>query len=310
VKSQPSRFDPESLQRLNGLLLRGKQLIAGFLAGSHQSDRRGQAIEFSEHRPYATGDDPRRIDWRVLARRDEYFVKEFEDETNLICGLVLDNSASMLFRSQSKGLTKSDYSRLIGLTLAQFLFRSHDAVALSVFNDDHERFIEPTTQSQRWLDMVDAMDAESPRGNANFEAMADRVVSSLPSRSLVILISDFLKDPAEIAAAVRRIRSAGNEVIFFQVLDRAEIDFPFSHRSEFIDLETRDRLTVNASAIAIAYRDEFALHQDALLEIVAQADGDYCRFVTAESLASILPAFVSARQRGRRLHSAHRSRRD
>jgi uncharacterized protein (DUF58 family) len=291
-------FDPETLSRLKLLSLRGRHLIDGYVAGRHRSLQRGQSIEFSEHRQYSPGDDVRRVDWKVYARSDQYFVKQYEDETNLACVVALDTSNSMQYRGAQAPLSKLEYAQLVTLSLAYTLLEKRDTVAMATFSDAIDQFLEPSNQVHRWKDMIPFLEKAPQGDDTRLDRIFGELSAKLSRRSLVIVVSDLLDDLERIAKGCRWLRHQRNSVVLIQILDRDEVHFPFRRLTTFQAMEGREDLYCDASRVQTAYLKRFAAHQRGLRRLAMQQEMDMATIVTDQSLAVALPQFIARRQAG------------
>ena len=291
-------IDPASLMRIKSLMVRAKVVVEGFFSGLHRSPFHGFSVEFSEYREYSPGDDPRYLDWRLYARSDRYYVKRFEDETNLRVHLLVDLSQSMGYGSGA--YTKADYARTAAATLAYFLYRQRDAVGLFTFTEQIDQYVPAryrTGHLQRL--MVGLQTAVSGTGT-NLESPLEHVASMLNKRGLVILVSDLLAPLELLASRLSFLTSRGHEVVLMRILDPAEVEFNFNSPAMFQDVETSRDLYVDPQAIRTQYLERFNDHETEVKEICASLGIDFCRFVTDQPLELTLFDFVNSRlQRGK-----------
>ncbi len=288
-------FDPETLAKIQPLALRSRFLLEGYLAGLHRSPHRGQSVEFAEHREYAPGDDIRQVDWKVFARTDKYYLKQFEDETNLVVVVILDGSESMSFHSNERGLTKLEYAQLAALSLAYLVLDQRDAVALIPMTGE-DRWLPPSNQPQRWQDMILMMEQMPSRASVPFGSMLGSVATKLNRRSLIVVLSDFLDELNPVFQSVRHWKFDGHDICFLQILDHAEQEFPFSQTTKFLGLEGWPNQTVDPVTIRESYLSEFRSHQSLLRAFCHQAEVDYEVFSTERPLSFHLPKFLGRRR--------------
>ncbi len=236
ASANASLIDPGTLLRIKSLQVRARVAVEGFIKGIHRSPYHGFSVEFSEYREYSPGDDPRYLDWRLFARSDRYYVKRFEDETNLRCYLVLDVSRSMAYRSGAH--SKSDYARTAAATIAYFLSMQRDAVGLITFEDRITEYLPPRHRPGHLRRLMAVLERE-PAGRAtNLEKPLEEIAATVRKRGLVILISDLLAPMGSLAAKLGYLRSRGHDVIVLRVLDPAEVGFTFSLPAMFQDVES------------------------------------------------------------------------
>ncbi len=252
----PQRFDlldPTEVSRLGGIEIVAAGVVEGFLTGLHRSPFRGFSVEFTEHRPYQPGDEPRYLDWKILARADRLFVKQFEQETNLRAMLLVDASRSMAWRGAPERLTKRAYADRLAAALALILLRQRDATGLVTFDDVVRQAIPARVKTGQWGRLVRALlDTPDGRGTAA-EAALRRLTSLLVRRGLVILISDLLFDRDLALTALRYLRHRGHQVIVYHVMDPGERELGGPPEVRFRDLESSASVVVRPRELARAY---------------------------------------------------------
>jgi len=235
VNGDKNYFDPRVLAGISSLYLRARWVVEGLMSGVHRSRSKGFSVEFEEHREYSPGDEIRRIDWKALGKFDRYFIKEYEDETNLRAYLLLDASASMNYASD--GVTKFDYGCTLTASLAYLILKQQDAAGLVTFSDRIESFIPPKAKRDYLMQILHALENRGPAGETNVGRILEDIAGQLKRRGLVILVSDLLDEPAQILKGLRLFRFKGNDVIVFHLLDPAELNLPFDGNILFEDLE-------------------------------------------------------------------------
>jgi uncharacterized protein (DUF58 family) len=290
---------------IRNLEFRARVVVEGFWSGLHRSPYHGFSVEFTEYRQYSPGDDPRYLDWRVFARSDRYFLKRFEDETNLRGHLVVDQSRSMTFRSLS--YSKAEYAATLAATLAYFLHLQGDAVGLLTFDDQVRGYL-PARHRLGHLRRL-LLTLEEPAGGRSTDLIAplQRVVDIVRRRGLVLLLSDFLTPLDRLERALLQLGACGHDVALFQLLDPAELTFDFPEPAMFEDVESGRTLLVDPGAVRGDYRKKLEAHCAALRETCQRLGHDYVRLTTDQPLEFALFDFLRARsQRGRRVRrSAH-----
>lgn len=254
----PSFVEPAALVRLKNLALRARVVVEGFDKGIHRSPYHGFSVEFSEYREYAVGDDPRYLDWRLYARSDRYYIKKYEDETNLRCHLVVDGSRSMGYASGP--VSKWEYARTAAATVAYFLGRQRDAVGLATFEDRVVEYLPPRMRPGHLAHLMAILQRE-PAGRAtDLLGPLDEIGGATPRRGLFVLFSDLLVPIASVKTSIGNLRAAGHDVIVFRILDPEETNFTFATPAMFQDAETGRELFVDPRATADGYRARFAAH--------------------------------------------------
>lgn len=250
--------DPTTLMRIKSLQVRARVAVEGFFKGIHRSPFHGFSVEFSEYREYTPGDDPRYLDWRLFARSDRYYIKRFEDETNLRCYLVLDTSRSMGYGSGP--YTKSAYARTMAATIAYFLSTQRDAVGLIAFEDRIVDYL-PARYRPGHLRRIMAVLEREPAGRAtDLAAPLEEIAATVRKRGLIILISDLLADASVLKTRLGYLRSRGHDVIVLRVLDAAEVDFSFPSPAMFRDVESGRELYIDPEQARAEYVRRFQAH--------------------------------------------------
>jgi uncharacterized protein (DUF58 family) len=294
-----SLIDPGTLMRIKSLQVRAKVAVEGFIKGIHRSPYHGFSVEFSEYREYSPGDDPRYLDWRLFARTDRYYVKRFEDETNLRCYLVLDVSRSMGYRSGA--YSKSDYARTAAATIAYFLSLQRDAVGLITFEDRITEYLPPRHRPGHLRRIMAALEREPMGRSTNLEKPLEEIAATVRKRGLVVLISDLLAPTGALAAKLGYLRSRGHDVIVLRVLDPAEVGFTFALPAMFQDVETGRELYVDPAAAKEQYLKRFAAHAASIQQACVDLGIDYELVTTDRPLELVLFDLLRARmRRGRR----------
>jgi uncharacterized protein (DUF58 family) len=288
-------LDPKTLARIDNLELLSRSVVNGFINGLHRSPFLGLSLDFAEHRGYMPGDDIRRIDWRLYARTDRYFVKEFEADTNSNFVVALDVSSSMSY--EGAGLRKVDYARYLAACLTYFVRNQRDRVGLITFDSAVVDFVPP---SAKHLDIIlHTLNRIEPavgrRGNLVDPLL--RAADRLRRKGMVVLISDLYESPEQVLEAVKPLRSRGHELLVFHILDPNEIEFPFEYAGQFEDLESGTRLPVDPSALRDRYQEAMKAHLAELSRLFRENQIDYALHNTAEPLDFALFDFLSARER-------------
>lgn len=248
-------LDPAEAARLGGIEIVAQGVVEGFLAGLHRSPFRGFSVEFIEHRAYQPGDEPRYLDWRMLARSDRLFVKQFEEETNLRAMILLDASRSMAWRGAEDRLTKLDYARRLAAAIALILLRQRDATGLITFDDAVREIVPARVKAGQWRRLVRGIVAAPEGQGTAAEAALRQVTSLLVRRGLVVLVSDLLLDRELVLTALRYLRHRGHQVVVFHLLDPAERELGGPPEVRFKDPESSASLVVRPRELARAYRD-------------------------------------------------------
>ena len=300
-----TRFlDPQVIAQVSNLELVARFIVEGFLIGLHQSPYHGFSSEFTSYRKYVKGDPFKFIDWKAAARTDRLFIKQFEENTNTRCYLLLDGSSSMNFGGEgarpegakTKGIQKWLYARNLAAALAYLMVHQGDAVGLALYRDGPPEVIPPRGGTVHLHGVLGALSRAKPERGTDTEAGLAAIPERLARRGLVILLSDLLDQTEKIVAALKAFRLRRHEVIVFQVLAPEEREFPYRENLEFIDAETGERLVAQGSYIANAYRRALGEHTEAVKRFCRQNDIDFVELDTAEPLSTALVRFLSRRK--------------
>ena len=293
-----SRFlEPEVLARIGNLELLARTVVEGFVSGLHHSPYLGRSVDFAEHRAYMPGDDIRRIDWRLFARTDRFYVKEFEADSNTNLVLLLDVSRSMRFTSHA--LTKLDYGRYLVACLAYLARKQRDRVGLVTFDEDVVDFVPPSAKHLpillHTLDRADR--APEGSGKGTLARPLHKAGEACHRRGLMVLVSDLYEDPRAVLDAVALLGHRGSDLIVFHVLDPAELEFPFDQPAAYEDLESGERIPVVPDAVRERYRALVAEHIATLSRVLGENRIDYALFDTSKPLDHALASFLTRRER-------------
>ena len=289
-------LDPAVVARLGSLELKARTIVEGFLSGLHRSPFKGFSVEFAEYRQYIPGDDLSTIDWRVYARSDRYYIKKFEEETNLDCHLMLDVSGSMGYGSHH-GMSKFEYGACLAASLGYLMSRQRDAVGLTAFDEQIVSTLPASARPGHIRSILIALDRMTTAHKTDVSKPLHRLADSLTKRGLVVLISDLLDDPDQVIRGIKHFRFRGSDVIVFHVLDPDEISFPFDRATRFEDLETSEEIMAVPGAVRAHYLKEMG----ALIERYRRALGgvgiDYELITTDRPLELALLSYLSTRSR-------------
>lgn len=289
-----ARFvDPVVLSRIGNLELIARNVVDGFINGMHRSPYFGASVDFAEHRGYVPGDDIRRVDWRLYARTDRYYIKEYEADTNANFSVLLDVSKSMGFGTT--GITKLEYGKMLAGCLTYLVHRQRDRVGLVAFDSDIVQTVPP---SAKHMDVVlHVLDKLTPSGPGSLRAPLHKMAEHFGRRGLLVLISDLYEEPDAVLEAIAPLRFRGNDLIVFHLLDPAEIDFTFDAPSSFEDLESGEQIPVVPEALAEQYRSLVRAHIDGLTERFNGSRIDYTLVNTSAPLDHALFSYLTTRER-------------
>jgi uncharacterized protein (DUF58 family) len=292
--SNAQRFlDPDTIKRISRLELRARHVVEGFLAGMHRSPYFGHSVEFLQHREYTWGDDLRDVDWKVWAKQDRFYVKQYQEDTNLRATLLVDASASM--RYGSGPLNKFDYSATIAASLAYLILRQQDAVGCVTFDEDIRATVPQRTKRNHVDSIVQALDASWPEQKTDLGEILHRTAEVYPRRGLMILISDLLVDRQGFFKGLRLLRSRGHDVMVFHVMDDDELDFPLAGPTRFEGLESQQRLNCNPRALREGYLGALQFFLDEVRRGCISHNVDYALLRTSQPLDAALAAYLSNR---------------
>jgi uncharacterized protein (DUF58 family) len=294
ARSVLSRYlDPVTLGRVATRTLEPRGLVMGNLAGAHKSPMAGFAVEFAGHREYVPGDDPRHIDWRLYFTRDRYFIKQYEMETNFVCHLVLDVSASM--RYGQDGQQKLDYAAKMASTLGFSIIRQNDKVSLATFDDRVRGFIQPSNSMAQVIRMTEHLDETQPVEKTDMSACLTELAGRMQRREIVMIFSDFFTDLDRLESALQLLRFSQHEVVLFQTLHHDELSFSFDGMVRFDGLEVPDQLLTQTEDIRRAYLDEVAAHREQFDMLCLRNRIERVEVDTSRDMAEILIDYLNTR---------------
>ncbi|MCA9076152.1 MAG: DUF58 domain-containing protein [Planctomycetaceae bacterium] len=290
--------DPTALAKFGGLDVVAKLIVEGYMVGQHKSPFKGSSVEFVEHRQYYPGDEIRHIDWRAYGKTGKYYIKEFEEETNLRSYLLVDGSGSMAYGQST--LTKFDYARQLAAALGYLLISQRDAVGLMTFDTKVREQIDPAAREMNFQRITQSLSNWQPGEETSLSTVFAEMIPLIKRRSLVILISDFFDELAPLTEALKQFQHARHEVILFQIVTPEEEDFPFTHPTQFRSLE-RDahRLLVDPHRLRQTYLQQYRDFTDQLARICGNAGVDYLKLTTAEPYHTPLGAYLDSRTKRR-----------
>ncbi|NQU68232.1 MAG: DUF58 domain-containing protein [Candidatus Marinimicrobia bacterium] len=286
---------PSIISRLDNLSLKSRFVVEGFIVGQHKSPYHGFSVEFSEHRSYGPGDEIRHIDWKLWGKTDRYFVKQFEEETNLRSYLLVDQSRSMNFASS--GVTKLEYAQIVAAALAYLMIKQQDAVGLTLFDSQVRSYIPPKSKTSHLNVLLSQMEKIKPGPETDIAPILHRTAEVIKKRGLIILISDLFDDPEDVLSGIKHFRHKGHEVIVFHILDPLELTLDFSDRTLFRDMETGEELITEPMHIKKDYQQNMQKFCDHMQNQCRQNQVDYIRLVTDQSLDLALTEYLIKRKK-------------
>lgn len=294
MPAQHDILDPDLLDKIGNLKIRARSVVDGVLTGLHKSPHHGSSIEFAEHKEYSPGDEVRHIDWKAFARFDRYYVKKFEDETNLRCFLLVDGSNSMGYGEERRN--KLDYARVLAAAFAYILLRQQDSPGLVTFRETVERYVPPRATGGHYQEILEALAALESEGRTDLVLSIEKAAELLSGRNMVVLFSDFFDPREEVLKLLARLRARKNEVVLFHVLHRDETELPFDSLAQFEDMEDDIEVLADPDAIRREYRRVIGDFIDGLRLGCLQHGIDYQLAMTDEAPEKALLAFLKSRE--------------
>ena len=296
MKTVGSKFlDPDLLAKLPNLEVVARKLVRGAFVGYHKSPDFGYSVELVDHREYAPGDDLRSVDWRVWARKDKYYVKRFEMESQLKATIILDSSKSMDFGDGR--MTKLAYGSFMAATISYLLIHQNDMAGLVNFDSKVRTYIPPRGSRQHLRLILHALAGIKPGGSTNVSAVCHHLADTIKTRGMIILISDMLDDPQSMLTALRHFQHMKHDVIVFHVLDDSELDLPYNELANFLELETGSRLALDPAGFRSVYTSRVAAFCGELREGLLKTNIDYNLVRTSQPIETTISNFFSFRAR-------------
>ncbi|HUQ70278.1 MAG TPA: DUF58 domain-containing protein [Planctomycetaceae bacterium] len=285
-------LQPETIARIARLEIVARNVVEGFLSGGHRSPYFGQSIEFAQHREYVPGDDIRRIDWKVWSKTDKYYIKQYEEETNLRTTLVVDVSESMQFGGDPN---KCEYACRAAASLAYLLLKQSDAVGLVTFDEAVRQRVQQSSKFNHLTALLAALDASAPKQKTSMSDVLFKVAEEYARRGLIVVISDLLTDQAGLRKGLKLLRTRGHDVMVFHILDDAELDFPYTGTTRFEGLEAAGDLVCDPRSLRDSYLAAMTKFLEEIHRFCAQHLIDYQTIRTSEHLSAVLAHYLSHR---------------
>lgn len=295
MESYQKYLDPQTLSSLHGLELRARLIVEGYVSGVHRSPFHGFSIEFAEHREYVPGDDLRYVDWKVFGKTDKIYLKQFEEETNLVSYLLLDTSESMRYRSEQASLSKLEYSQCAAAALAYLVLQQQDSVGLVTFDKEIRALVRASSHPSHLKQLLHVMEETVPERKSGMGPIFHDLAERLKKRGLVVIFSDLFDDVGQLLAGLKHFRHRRHEVVVFHVLDPAELDFPFTRSTKFKGLEGWDDLLTDPRALRKAYLREFDAFRRQVMTGCRARRIDYVLLRTDQSLDVALSGYLASR---------------
>ena len=298
VKTQDYKkfLDPAVISKLKTLELKARMVVEGFKVGLHRSPYHGFSVEFSEHRPYMQGDALKNVDWKVFAKSEKYYIKQFEEETNLISHIFVDASKSMQYKHSGK-VAKIDYAAILAAALAYVMIDQQDSVGLAIYSDKIHTYLPPKSNRVYLKTLLSALNQIQPGGTTTTSKCLDSVAEKIKKRGLTIIISDFFDDLNSILTALKHLHYKKNEVIVFQILDPIEKSFGFDRDSVFVDLESGEQITTQPHQIQRAYQEAMNEYLNKLKNECLNFGIEYNLIDTSQPFDKALMSYFAKRSR-------------
>lgn len=292
----PTYSDPDAIAQIADLALRSRRLAEGAISGQHRSPFHGFNIEFAAYREYTPGDDLRRLDWRVFARSDRHFIKQYEEESNVRVTFVVDASASMNYKGNRVPLSKFDYAATLTVALAMLLSRQQDPVGLVLFDEEAGTMLPPSATQAQVAVLTDLLQKCAPARKTELGGLLRSLTDRLNRRGLLVIVTDLFTDLDAVYDGLNRLRFLGHEVLVMQVLDRDELELPFDGPTIFRDIEGEEEVFAEPWGFRNSYKEAMAAFLDGVTRECRSRGYDHVRFITDEPLGTSLSSFLHARQ--------------
>jgi len=295
VENYRNYLDPQTLTKLQGLEIKARLIVEGFVSGLHKSPYHGFSIEFAEHREYVPGDDLRHVDWKVYGRSDRYYLKQYEEETNFGCYLLLDTSESMRYRSDEAAMSKLEYAQHVAAALAYLVLQQRDAVGLATYDDALKQFIRASSHPSQIKQICHIMEQNPAAGETSMGPIFHETAERIKKRGLVIILSDLFDDVKSLMHGLKHLRYRRHEVIVMHTIDPAEQDFPFDDPTLFKGLEGLPEQMTEPRALRAAYQSEFEQFLWDVRKGCRDLHMDYVLLRTDQPLNVALSSYLSSR---------------
>jgi uncharacterized protein (DUF58 family) len=295
IRESKSLLRPEILARITALGLRAQRVMEGTISGLHRSPLHGVSVEFADYREYSPGDDLKRLDWKAYARSDKFYIKRFEEDTNLRGTILLDASASM--RYGRGAMTKFDYAATLAASIAALCVKQRDAVGLAIFDDAERVFLRPVATQAQLHKIIELIEKTSPQRTTELGEVMHKVSEQIKSRGLVVVISDLLLDLEVFYRSLGRLQHQGHEILVFQILDDEEIDMPFKDSVLFKDIEGAEEIFAEPWAFRKAYKAAMEQFINEVGQRCRAGGVDHVLLKTSDDLGIALSHYLHGRDR-------------
>jgi uncharacterized protein (DUF58 family) len=294
VEDYQRYLNPRTLASLQGLDIQARLVVEGYVAGMHKSPYHGFSVEFAEHREYAPGDDIKHVDWKVWSKTDKYYLKQYEEETNLLAYLLLDTSESMAYAS-GDNVSKLQYAQFVAAALAYMVIQQQDSVGLATFDSQVNRYLKPSGQPSHLKELFHVMDQFPARQKSDMGVIFHDLAERFRKRGVVVILSDLFDDVPRILAGLRHFRHRRHEVVVVHILDPAELDFPFRDTTLFKGLEGLPEVLTEPHALRRAYQAEVQAFVQQVRKGCQMIDIDYVPIRTDRPLDVALSGYLASR---------------
>jgi uncharacterized protein (DUF58 family) len=294
VENYQKYLDPLTLASLEGLDLQARMVVEGYVAGMHPSPYHGFSVEFAEHREYVPGDDIRHVDWKVWSKTDKLYLKQYEEETNLLAYLILDTSESMSYAS-GENVTKLQYAQFVVAALAYMILQQQDSVGLVVYDDAVRRYLKPAGHPAQLKELLKLLEVTPAREKSDLGVVFNDLAERFKKRGIVAVFSDMFDDVSRILTGLKHFRHRRHEVIVFHILDPAELEFPFRETTLFKGMEEMPEILTDPHALKRAYQAELQSFLTELEKGCRTADIDYVPLRTDQNLDTALSSYLASR---------------
>ena len=290
-------LSPQAMRKLDMFDLRSRYVVEGFQAGMHSSPLKGSSVEFTDYRQYTKGDNLRNLDWKVFGKTDRYYIKQFEEETNLRVQVILDASGSMGYGSSVDGLTKYQYACRVASAFAYLVIKQQDSVGITVYDDKIRTHVPPRSGKRHLRVFLERLAENEPQNKTDTGKALHTLAEMISRRGLIVLMSDLFDDPQAVFNAVAHFRKKMHDVILFQILDPVELELSIDRMAEFIDMETGEKLELDPSSARLAYKQELQKFIDAARERCQVMNVDYRLVTTEQNFEDFIHQYLDERRR-------------
>jgi len=292
-------LDPKVLAKLGRLELKAQMIVEGYISGLHRSPYHGFSVEFAEHREYVPGDDTRHVDWKVFGRTDRFYIKQYEEETNLKSYILLDGSESMRYSGEG-GVSKYQYGTYVAASLSHLMLKQQDSVGLAIFDESLRSYVPPSSSQNHIHNIIQELDRQETARKTDVGLILRSFADRVKRKGLIIIISDMFDTLEHIQRGLKHLRHKRHDVILFHVLDHDELSFPFQRMTLFEGLEGLPEVLADPRALRAAYLEEIGKFQEELKKICRRGRIDYVLLDTSRRLDAVLTAYLAARSGRRR----------